>query len=384
MIEHVFIENVTPNDKQAAARAIERLFSQFPPSALPQAGMHVLLKPNLLAKHAPEKAVTTHPDVLYGVVKALHKRNVTNITLADSPGGPHTKAGMQAIYRGCRLEALCKELGVRMNVSADGGKLTCGEGRLVREFTVLEAVLQADYILNLPKLKTHVLTGMSGACKNLFGCVPGLLKAEFHMRFPEREHFGEMLVDLCEGIKPGLHLMDGILGMEGDGPAGGTPRETGVLLASQNAHLLDLSVCHLMGLAPQTVPTLAAAIGRGLCAKTLEPHVLKASSGQVPVPFEQFCLPASMAPTMDFSRNVPPFMRRAAAWFAAFSAPHPVVKRAECIRCKKCMDICPVDAIELKTKAVKISKAKCIRCFCCHEMCPVKAISVKTVPLYRI
>ncbi len=384
MKEHVFLETVTPNDTDAAVFAIERLFSQFEDSALPSTDMHVLLKPNLLAKHAPNKGVTTHPDVVRGVVLALHKRGIFNITLVDSPAGPHTASGLLEIYRGCGIEALCKELNVTLYTENENAALSCERGQLVRHFTILKPIAQADYIINLPKLKTHVLTGMSGACKNLFGCVPGLMKAEFHMRFPKRALFGHMLLDLCEGLKPSLHLMDGIIGMEGDGPAGGIARNTGLLLACQNPHLLDLCVCHYMGLSPGNVPTLVAAFERGLCKNKFDTSCLHTNNNVIPPPFENFQLPSSFEGSMDFSGNIPHFLQSTASFFATFTAPHPVVKRIKCIACAKCIKICPAHAINMRHKRASIHQKDCIRCFCCHEICPCKAIDIRQSPLFRM
>ncbi len=377
MRERVFLESVPPNDTKTAVSSIERLFSRLGDDVLPQKGMRVLLKPNLLAKHAPQKAVTTHPDVVRGVVMALQKRGITDIVLADSPAGAHTALALQGIYRVSGVEAVCKELGVELCKEADIALLRCENASLVHRFTVLKAVAEADYVLNLPKLKTHVLTGMSGACKNLFGCVPGLAKAEFHSRFPEKEDFGHMLCDLCEAVQADLHLMDGILGMEGDGPAGGSMRETGLLLAAQNPHLLDLAVCHFMGLSPAAVPSLAAAMQRGLCPGTFDVAFLHTEEEVPPAPFVNFRLPESYQGSMDFSRRIPRPLQGAAARLTRRAVPHPVVQKKACVLCGKCAEICPAKAVDMQKTAAYIRKKECIRCFCCHEVCPVKAVWIK-------
>ncbi len=384
MNNRVLFESVPPNNTDATILAIEHIFSQIPKTALPQNGMHVLLKPNLLAKHEPHHAVTTHPDVVRGVILALQKRGISDISLIDSPAGPHSEAGLRNIYHACGIQAVCEELHVTLCHNTQGHELFFENGLLVKRFTILQEVAQADYLINLPKLKTHVLTGMSGACKNLFGCIPGLMKAEFHMRFPERPHFGHMLLDLCEGLHANLHIMDGILGMEGDGPSGGIPRATGMLLASQNPHILDLAVCYFMGLSPLQVPTLLAAIERGLCESSLPTDSLYCSNGPVPKPFENFLLPRSFEGPMDFSQNVPFWLRDTVTCFAKLTAPHPVVRRSACIQCAKCADICPANAIDIQASAAIIRQKDCIRCFCCHEICPVQAVRIKKSPLFRL
>ncbi len=380
----VFVAAAAPGAPEAAIEAVERLFARFPATALPTAGQKVLIKPNLLAKHRPEHAVTTHPDVLRGVILALQKRGVSSITVADSPGGPYTPGIMAGVYKTCGITAVCEETGVRAYTGCETARRAFPEGELVHSFELIRPVVEADYILNLPKLKTHVLTGMSGAVKNLLGCVPGLSKAEFHMRFPQREQFGQMLVDLCECVKPGLHLVDGILGMEGDGPAGGSMRETGLLFASQDPYSLDLALCRYMGLEAAQVPTLAAAAAGGLCGLLPDENALVTETEEARRPFENFSLPASMQGRVDFSGRLPGFMQKAMPALTRWAAPRPVVAKRDCIGCGKCAEICPQRVISLEKNKAHIQPKDCIRCFCCHEMCPVKAIQVRKLPLFRL
>ena len=206
----------------ALAADVEDIFAQSAAARALGPRSRVLVKPNLVAKHAPEKAVTTHPAVLDAVCAALRRRGVESITVADSPGGLYNPAVMKSIYKASGLLAVCERHGALAYTACEAAPRKT-DGVRVKEFSLLRPVLEADFIIDLPKVKTHVMTGMSCAVKNLFGTVPGLQKAEFHMRFPEKEPFGEMLVDLCETVRPQLIIADGVLAMEGDGPAGGTP-----------------------------------------------------------------------------------------------------------------------------------------------------------------
>ncbi len=380
----VYVATAAPGAQEAAVEAVEALFSRFPATALPKAGQRVVIKPNLLARHRPENAVTTHPDVLRGVILALQNRGIASITVADSPGGPYTPGLMAGVYKACGVSAVCAETGARAYTGCESAPRHFPEGVLVHNFELIRPILEADYILNLPKLKTHVLTGMSGAVKNLLGCVPGLTKAEFHMRFPQREHFGQMLVDLCECVKPGLHLVDGILGMEGDGPAGGRVRETGLLLASQDPYSLDLAICRYMGLDPAQVPTLVAAAQNGRCGLLFDENALVAEEETARRPFADFALPASCQDRVDFSGRLPRFLRGAMPAFTRRAAPHPVVTKKQCVGCGKCAEICPAQVIQLEKNKAHIRQKECIRCFCCHEMCPVKAIEVRKLRLFRL
>ena len=382
MSSKVYVKHAAPGNAAEAQRAIEDLFGQLPESCLPQKDQRVVLKPNLLAKHAPDRAVTTHPDVLRGVILALQKRGIQHIVVADSPGGPYTPGAMESLYQACGFRQVAEETGVLLYTACESGTREC-KGQLVRQFELIQPILEADYILNLPKFKTHVLTGMSGGVKNLLGCVPGMKKAEFHMRFPQKEHFGQMLVDLCECVKPQLHLVDGILGMEGDGPAGGHSRPFGLLFASTDPYALDLALCRYMNLPPARVPTLMAAAQNGLCGEAFDEALLvgDAFSKQ---PAEAFVLPRSYDGRLDFSSHLPGFLQGLMPFFNQLVAPRPVVKKKACIGCGKCAEMCPKNVIDFHKEMAVIRQKDCIRCFCCHEICPAKAIDVRTFPVFRL
>ena len=258
----------------ALAADVEDIFARSAAARALGPRSRVLVKPNLVAKHAPEKAVTTHPAVLDAVCAALRRRGVESITVADSPGGLYNPAVMKSIYKASGLLAVCERHGALAYTACEAAPRKT-DGVRVKEFSLLRPVLEADFIIDLPKVKTHVMTGMSCAVKNLFGTVPGLQKAEFHMRFPEKEPFGEMLVDLCETVRPQLIIADGVLAMEGDGPAGGTPRALGLVLGGEDAYAVDLAVCRLMGMPAMRVPYLAAAHARGLCEAALDEALLR-------------------------------------------------------------------------------------------------------------
>lgn len=373
--QQVFVCKAVPEDKQATIQAVQQLLHNLPAMGRLTPESRVLIKPNLLAKHTPDRAITTHPHVLHGVVLALQQRGVRNITVADSPGGVHTTGILQQLYKTCGIAAVCEELGVAMYTGTDTVDVPTPEraGRLVPQFTLLKPVAESDFIINLPKFKSHVLTGMSGAVKNQFGLVPGLAKAEFHMRLPERELFGRMLVDLNETVQADVHLVDGLLAMEGDGPAGGTVRRAGLLLAGENPYLVDLAICRYMGMSPARPPFLAAAMEACLCPAVLEESQL-VGEDEAKTPLAGFILPRSYEGNLSFASYLPGFLQ---GWFTKFTAPRPVVRKAACIGCGKCAEICPQHVITIAGGKAKIQPQGCIKCFCCHEMCPVKAIDVK-------
>ena len=360
-------------DQAAVDAAVERIFAACPAAGRIGPAANVTLKPNLLAKHPPEHAVTTHPAVVRAVIRAVKRRGAQQITLADSPGGVYTPAVLHGIYRASGLAQVCEEEGAALYDACEFGPRKTGGG-LVQEFNLIRPVLEADFLIDLPKMKTHVMTGMTGAVKNLFGCIPGLQKAELHMRFPDRERFGRMMAEVWQCVRPDLVVMDAVLAMEGDGPAGGTPRRVGCLIGGEDAWGIDLAVCRMMGLAPDSVPYLAGGMKLGLCPAALDERRLCGDT-ELAQPIPGWELPSG-AVRLDFTNRFPRGLRWAAPAITRFAAPRPRVRRSGCIGCGKCAEICPQKTIRVENGKAKILPARCIRCFCCHEMCPVKAIDV--------
>lgn len=378
----VFARQAPYGDAEKTRQAVQALLDELPAFKNLCADAKVLIKPNLLAKSAPENAVTTHPHVVRAVILCLQAKGVKDITVADSPGGPHTQKMLGAVYKASGIADVCQSAGAKLSVDG-AADIVAANGTVVRNFSFLQPFGQANFIINLPKMKTHVLTGMSGAVKNLFGLVPGLQKAEFHTRFPEKEPFANMIVDLCQTVNADIHLLDGLLAMEGNGPGGGKPRQCNLLLAGQNPYYVDLAVCHFIGMQPMQTPILAAANKRGLCPKSLPEGALQAS-GFNPLPIQGFLHPKSYSGKVDFSRNVPMLLGPLVSFIAKASAPKPVIKAKACIGCAKCVHICPQKTVHLQGKKALIQYNKCIKCFCCHEVCPAHAIDVRRTGFFKL
>lgn len=377
----VICRRVPGYDDPCLDAAVEAVFAASSRAAALGPASRVLIKPNLLAKHPPQRAVTTHPAVLAACIRALQARGVRDITVADSPGGPYNAAAMKSIYKTSGLTAVCEALGAQLYTACQSAPQKTN-GVLVRQFELIAPVLETDFLIDLCKVKTHVMTGMTCAVKNLFGCVPGLQKAELHMRFPEKERFGQMLVDLCEAVRPALVIADGVVAMEGDGPAGGEPRQLGLVLGGEDPYAVDLAVCRLMGLDAMQVPYLSAAHAQGLCAAACDPAQLTGEP-EAAAPVPGYKLPASYT-SLDFSSNVPRPIRWIVPGAEKLIAPRPVIQKSRCIGCGKCAEICPGHTIAVTGGKAHIDPKHCIRCFCCHEMCPAKAIAVKRFGLFRL
>ena len=373
MDKNVYFAAAANYDQQTVDAAVERLFCQLP-AAQALGGKRVLLKPNLLAKHTPERAVTTHPALVRAVIRAVRRRGAASITVADSPGGVYNPGILRSIYKVSGLTDVCREEGAALYTDCKSREVPA-KGQVVKQFTLLEPVLDCDVIINLPKLKTHMMTGLSAATKNLFGCIPGLQKAEWHMRFPDKERFGGMLVDLLCTVKPGFAILDGILAQEGDGPAGGTPRMVGIVAAAEDHLQMDLALCRMLGIRPKDVPYLNAAIGRGLCPEQFDPACAK-GEGELCRPIPGYRLPSSWG-SVDFADKAPRAVRWAVPAVERLLAPRPVINKSRCIGCGKCAEICPGHTITVENGKAHIVPRACIRCFCCHEMCPKHVIDIK-------
>jgi uncharacterized protein (DUF362 family)/Pyruvate/2-oxoacid:ferredoxin oxidoreductase delta subunit len=336
-------------------------------------GASVLLKPNILSSAAPDKAIATRGEVLAAFARLLKSKGASRILAGESPGWQAQDA---AARKSGILEA-CESEGVEWLDFSHGIEFECPEGRRVKRFTFTDALKQADILVSLPKLKTHRLLRYTGAMKNLFGLVPGLGKSRFHLRFPDPEDFGAMLVDLALAAKPAFCLMDAIVSMEGEGPANGRPVETGLILASRDPLALDWVAATLIGYDPLALPYLVDAASRGAWVSGPEEievrgarieEVRPASFELVPIRSgDKFVTERLPAPIRRLVRNA--------------TVARPFFNHRKCIRCGGCVNICPPKALDFAPdarakggKSIRIDYEKCIRCYCCHEVCPADAI----------
>jgi ferredoxin len=221
--------------------------------------------------------------------------------------------------------------------------------------------MEADVLINLPKLKTHAQMLMTLGVKNLFGCIVGLRKPEWHFRTGvNREMFAELLVRIHNTVKPCLTIVDGILAMEGEGPGrSGTPRELGVIVGSDDAIALDIVICRMLGSTPDRSFTNRAARAMGCVPDDIE--VL----GEMPV-IRAFKFP-EIVPVVFGPEKLHGFMRR-------HLVQRPVPLDSLCTLCGECWQYCPAKAMTHDKKRIHLDYDKCIRCYCCIEVCPHGAL----------
>jgi len=361
MEKRVFISKCNDYEQAVVDAAVLRVLDEFGGAgAILGGGKKVLVKPNILIPKKPEDAATTHPAVVEAVCRAFVNAGA-DVAIIDSTGGPHTKLVLRLLYGKTGIKAAAERGGAKASFNTRSRAVDFPQGKALNKFDILAPVLDADLVVSLAKVKTHGFMSMSGCVKNMFGCIPGMGKPLLHRKFPKRENFAAMLVDICEFVKPGFSILDGVYGMEGPGPSGGTPKHLGAIIGGISPHAVDLAQCHLMGLRTDSVYTLMEAAERGFAPSNPDELTwLGDNQEEIRTAFK----PAAK----HKSDNVPTILEN-------------------CTGCGDCARICPMKCIEIRKehkrtvppqqkKIAVIDEKPCIRCYCCHEFCPAKAISL--------
>jgi len=321
----------------------------------------VLVKPNLLMAKEPEFGIDTHPEVVRAVIKILKEINC-KIFVGDGPSvwGRQIE-NVDEVYRRSGVKKVCEEEEVPL--------IKFDKRRWRRNFPLAAALDECDYLVSLPKFKTHDFTILTGAVKNLFGLVSGTYKTELHKKYFEPDSFANILVDIYEEARPALNIIDGIMAMEGDGPAtAGKLRNTGLILAGTDAVALDSVLALIMGVNPYDILSTKLAALRGL--GTADINSIQVLGEQLEdVIVEPFKLPST-----SMFRKIPRPVLELAKRLIRF---YPQVNRRNCILCQACVKACPSSVIRLKSNRIDIDYSGCISCFCCQEACPSNAIRVK-------
>ena len=361
----VFIIKENSYDQSRVNSAVKRIFSHFGGiERYVKKGDLVLLKANMLSANEISERVTTDPQIARAVAVEVLNAGGKPV-ICDSPGldkfsNVAKKSGLAAVAEELRIP--CEEL-------TTPTELPSSESAVFHKIEVSQKVLDADVIINLPKMKTHGQMVLTLGVKNLFGVVVAQRKAEWHYKVGlRRDMFASLLIDIYLGIKPAFTILDGIWGMEGKGPSNGNPRNFGLLAGAENALTLDFHISRILGLPLPEFPLWQAAKQRNLPEAEIIDSDLEGDFSH-PFVFDNVVIPKLS--TMRVIPRIP--------LIEPMLTSRPVQDINKCVRCFRCIEICPARAMNKNKDGVKIDidYKKCIRCYCCHEFCPKDAIDFK-------
>lgn len=336
-------------------------------------GRRVIVKPNLIMAASPARMATTHPAVVEAAVRVISGFSPASVTVAESPGGPYQPALLRKAYNAAGIADAAKNAGASLNFDTGVKTVHAPDAKVSKTFELIAPAADAEVIVNICKLKTHSLTQMTAAVKNLFGFVAGTDKIAMHARFPNPVSFSKYLVDLCltvAGICPMINIVDGIVGMEGNGPTGGNPKPFGCIISGRNPFGVDVACEYLLGL-EGSVATTAEARSRGLCVKNASDLTVIGAE-----PLSAFKPEKVKHAETGFGRillHLPGFLK-----------PRPHIDEKLCVGCGVCAESCPAKTITVVDKKARIAHNKCIQCYCCQEMCRFRAVVIRKNFLLRL
>lgn len=341
-------------------------------------GDKVLIKPNLLSPKSPDKAVTTHPEVVRAVIKLVKKVGAIPF-VGDSPGGNvvgsfQTKRSLATIekyWKETGMKKICEEEDAELVSFETGGVevFKLENRKYISEIHLAKVIFSYDVIINIPKLKTHGMVLFSGAIKNLYGCVPGLIKSQYHKLAIHPNNFSQVLVDIYSLIRPEISIIDGIYGMDGNGPSAGRIKKFGVIIAGENAVAVDSVASKIMGFKdPKEVPTTKIAYKQGLGECNIDKIEILGEK------LENLIQKDFIKPSNAILKIIPQWLTHLVCWLIWS---YPEINIDKCVNCKMCIKSCPMQAIEMKNRYPYVNRNKCISCMCCHELCNYYAIDIR-------
>lgn len=358
-------------EREAVQKAVDDLFELCGGiGEIVKPGQRILIKVNLLMKRSPDRATTTHPEVVRAIVRAVQRAGAFPV-LADSPGGPYTKGMLAGVYEACGMREVAQETGCELNHDFSTTVHFDEHLYAAKRLDLIGLIDRVDAVITVGKLKTHGYTTMTGCVKNLYGLVPGTTKVEYHSRYPRADLFSQMLLDICAHVCPVFAILDAVTGMEGEGPSGGHPRHIGALLAGKDPHAVDAAAARLIGLKPEQVTTLSAAAKRGML-----PAYEIAGDDIEPLIIHDFDIPMKLrrGSWVRLMNGLPQGLR-----------PRPVFTHRECDGCGTCLRVCPAKAISMNEhRRPEVALDQCIRCYCCQELCPKNDVLVRRNTVFSL
>ncbi|MBN2559115.1 MAG: DUF362 domain-containing protein [Clostridia bacterium] len=368
----VSLEKCTDYDEEKVYEALSASISRLGGiSRFIKPGMRVALKPNLLLPQNPASCATTHPAVVAAAGRLVLEAGGEPVVV-ESPGGLYNKVVLKTLYKLCGIADACEKHGISLNYDTTVTRVTADCLGRTRSFNVLKPLVEADFIINISKMKTHGMMVFTGAVKNMFGSIAGAEKASYHMNMPDYRAFATNLIDICETVAPGLSIMDAIMAMEGNGPSAGTPRKIGALLVSESPYALDKAAHDIINLDTDDSYVLAEALERGINLKyeALGYPVSEFFCGDFVIPFR--ISSGKIKHNLLNSRFLTRYKSK------------PVVNNGICVGCGICRDNCPAQVIRMVDGRPHFDYTGCIRCYCCQELCPEHAIGIQDPLLIKL
>jgi uncharacterized protein (DUF362 family)/Pyruvate/2-oxoacid:ferredoxin oxidoreductase delta subunit len=361
-MSNVLVLNCPNYNSETVDKVIATVFKESKVKIKPKST--VLIKPNILMAKKPEFACSTNPAIVEAVCKILAK-NKCEIIIGESSGW-NTAQGFEV----SGIKAVAEKYHAKI-VIFENDKISekSIDGKVLKELKITSLIDKVDYIINLPKMKTHMLMRITGAVKNCYGFIPGFQKALYHAKGRDEQLFGELLIDIylqCKD-KIAINIMDAVVGMEGEGPGSGDPKNTGLILASTDAVALDVVQSKIMGFEPEKIQSTRAAIDRG---------ILNISDVKVLGDYTDTNIPLIPYRPAGSDTGIKKFVTSLKFVFSKTTILIPEVNKDKCIRCGICAKLCPVQCITLKPYPI-FDRKICIKCYCCHEHCPKGAIFLK-------
>ncbi len=384
VFEKVSLTKCSSYDYDEVRKALIQSLSLIDGLSFVKAGVRVGIKVNLVSAHSPDRGVVTHPMLVECLCELLTERGAS-VIVGDSPGGLFTPVYIKNVYRVCGYNEIEAIKGTKLNDNFAVKDAEYSEAVSLKNFAYTAWLDDVDFIIDFSKLKTHAMMGMSCAVKNMFGCIPGTTKKDYHMRYSNEKAFANVMVDLNEYFKPVLYVVDAIDGMEGNGPTAGDKRHIGLILSSKKPYALDVACAAVINMDANDVATILAAKERGLGPGDVKEVEIVGDISISEARIRDFKR-ATIHQNITFEGGT--FINNLASIAAkVLFDTRPQVYKKECVGCRKCSEVCPAKAItmvpyrgEKKTGSTglvpRINSTKCIKCFCCQEFCPVGAMKV--------
>jgi uncharacterized protein (DUF362 family)/Pyruvate/2-oxoacid:ferredoxin oxidoreductase delta subunit len=362
----VMVLKCSSYDSEELNKNIDIIFNKFLIGIIKK-GNKVLLKTNMLMSSSENKAITTNSKIIEAVILKLKKIGAKPY-VGDSPAIQSARY----VSKISGVLDICKKHSVELIELNTPKQISIPNGKRIKSITVAKELDNFHHIINMPKLKTHSLAGLTLSIKNLYGVIPGKIKGYYHVKFQKKEDFSDLLLDLHEVIKPTFTIVDGIIGMEGEGPGSGTPRRLNIIVAGNNCHSIDRVISEVVGFKTKEVSTLVSARKRKIKEAELK-NINIIGDDINSLKINNFKRPKGLSVAGILLKLTPNFISQI---IRKIIIAKPFLIKEKCISCGNCKKICPNHAINFNKYPIFLYD-KCIRCYCCHEVCPKKAIELK-------